>query len=67
MCAEAKTNCICLLSPNLNTIEQLLDERPGSFGAIAESSTASGWSPLRMGVDSKKNCAASQAFRSTLL
>ena len=67
VCAEAKANCICLLSPDLNTIEQLLDERPGSFGATSESSTASGWSPLRMGVDSQKNCAASQAFRSTLL
>ena len=43
VCAEAKTNCICLLSPDLNTIEQLLDERPGSFGAISESSTASGY------------------------
>ena len=26
MCAEAKTNCLSLVSPDLNMIEQLLDE-----------------------------------------
>ena len=26
MCAEAKTNCVSLVSPDLITIEQLLDE-----------------------------------------
>ena len=30
---------------------------PGSFSAISESSTASGCSPLRMGLDSKECCA----------
>ena len=34
----------------------------GSFSATWESSTASGCSPLRMGVDSQERCAASHAF-----
>ena len=40
---------------------------PGSFSATSESSTASGYSPLRIGVDSQERCAASHAFGSTLL
>ena len=40
---------------------------PGSFSATSESSTASGCSPLSMGVDSKARCAASHAFGSTSL
>ena len=40
---------------------------PGSFSANSESSTASGCSPLRMGVDSQELCAVSHAFGSTSL
>ena len=39
----------------------------GSFSAKLESSTASGCSPLRTGVDSQERCAASHAFGSTSL
>ena len=35
---------------------------PGSLSATSESLTASGCSPLRMGVDSQERCAASHAF-----
>ena len=42
-------------------------KHPGSFSANSESLTASGWSPLRMGVDSQELCAASHAFGSTSL
>ena len=40
---------------------------PGSFSVTLESSTASGYSPLRMGMDSLECCAASLAFGSTSL
>ena len=36
-----------------------LAEHPGSFSATSESSTASGCSPLRIGVDSQERCMAS--------
>ena len=71
MCAEAKTNLLSLESPDLNTIKQFLDELwrriRDRFSATAESSTASGCSQLRMGVDSQGRCAASHAFGSTSL
>ena len=44
-----------------------LEMHPGSFSATTESLTASGCSPVRMGVDSLERCAASDAFGSTLL
>ena len=53
MCTEAKTNRASLVSPDLNTIEVLVTH-PGSFCATSESSTASGCSPLSMGVDSQE-------------
>ena len=64
MCADAKTNRVSLLSPDINMIEQLLDElwRRIQDHATSESSTASGCSPLRMGVDSQERCAALHAF-----
>ena len=40
---------------------------PGLFNAISESLTASGLSPLRMGMDSQERCAMSHAFGSTSL
>ena len=52
MCAEAKTNGVSSVSPDLNKIKQLLDEF-WRRSAISESLTASGCSLLRMGVDSK--------------
>ena len=39
----------------------------GSFSATSESSTAAGFSPLRMGVDSQERCVASHAFGLTSL
>ena len=39
----------------------------GSFSATSESSTTSGCSPLRMGLDSKEWCATLRAFNSTSL
>ena len=72
MGAETKTNRFSLVSPDLNTIKQFLDE-PGDASGIVQcnlgilSSTASDCSPLRMGVDSQECCGASHAFGSTLL
>ena len=66
MCAEAKTNCVSLVSLDLNAIEQLLGEL-GLLSATMESTTASGCSPLRMGADYQEGCAASHAFGSTSL
>ena len=70
MCAEAKTNPVSLVSPDLNTIEQLLDElwqriqdrsvQPRNLRKLQVAS-------LRMGVDSQERCAASQDFGSTSL
>ena len=62
MCADAKTNRVSLLSPDINAIEQLLDELWRRIQDRSESSTASGCSPLRMGVDSQERCAALHAF-----
>ena len=69
MCAEAKTKRVSFVSPDLNMIEQLMDElwrriRARSVQPL-ESSTASRCSPLRKDVDSKERCAASHAFGST--
>ena len=44
-----------------------LATHPGLFSATSESWTASGCSPLRMGMDSQESCAASHAFGSTSL
>ena len=69
MCVEAKTNHVSLVS-DLNTIEQLLDELWEAYGIVQCNLgiwTASGCSPLRMGVDSQELCAASHAFGSTSL
>ena len=66
MCTEAKTNSVGLVSPDLNTIEQLLDEL---WRRILDRSVQ----PqilrqlLRMGMDSQERCAASHAFGLTLL
>ena len=48
-------------------VGRALATHPGSFSATSESSTASGCSPLRTGVDSQERCAASRAFGSTSL
>ena len=68
MCAEAKTSCVSLVSPDLNTIEQLLDEPGDAFGIVQCNLgiclTASGCSPLRMSMDSQERCASSHAFGS---
>ena len=69
---KCKTNPVSLVSPDLIAIEQLLDElwqriRDPSASATSESFTASGCSPLRMGVDSQERCSASHAFGSTSL
>ena len=66
MCAKAKANPVSIVSTDLITIEQLLSELwLRSFSATSESSTASGCSPLRMGLDSQERRAASHAFGST--
>ena len=44
-----------------------LATHPGSFSATLESLTASGCSPLGMGVDPQERCAASHAFGLTSL
>ena len=62
MCADAKTNRVSLLSPDINAIEQLLDELWRRIQDRSESSTASGCCPLRMGVDSQERCVALHAF-----
>ena len=71
MCAEAKqTALVCLVSQDLNPIEQLWDAlatHPGSFSATSESSIVSGCSPLRMGADSHDRCATLRAYDSTSL
>ena len=68
MCAEAKTNRVSLVSLDLNTIEQLLDKLWRQIVQCnLESSTASGGSLLRMGVDSQDCFAASHACGLTSL
>ena len=54
MCAGAKTNCVSLVSPDLNTIELLFYELWRRIrDRSVQSSTASGCSPLTIGVDSQ--------------
>ena len=70
MFAEAKTNRVSLVSPDLNTIEQLLDElwrRIRDLLVQPQNLRVSGCSPLSMGVDSQEHCAASYDFGSTSL
>ena len=59
MCADAKTNRVSLLGPDINAMEQFLDKL---WRRIQDRSTASGCSPLRIGVDSQERCAALHAF-----
>ena len=71
MCAEAKTNSVSLVSPDLNAIEQLLDElwrriqdhsvQPRNLQQLQVALL------LRMGADSQERSAASNAFGSTSL
>ena len=66
MCAEAKTNRVSLVRPDLITIEQLLDQL---WRRIRDRSVQPRISLLsiRMGVDAQERCAASHAFGSTSL
>ena len=69
MCLEAETNGDSLVSPESDSaaVGWALTMHPGLFSAILESSTASGCSTLRMGLDSQECCATLHAFNLTSL